>query len=82
MIVCVVPRSTWIHCGSLNALDHRVLVLPSVAFVAGVPAFSVEEAVVGRPWARSVPPPVEAVGVVETSLVSGETPTALFAATA
>ena len=26
-----VPRSTWIHCGSLNALDQRVPALPSTA---------------------------------------------------
>src|SRR5688572_16957723 len=44
------PRSTWIHWGSLNALDQRVPVLPSTALAAGVPAFSVEEALTGRPW--------------------------------
>ena len=42
VIVCVEPRSTWIHCGSLKALDQRVPVLPSVAPLAGVPAFSVD----------------------------------------
>ncbi|BCB79443.1 hypothetical protein Pflav_058530 [Phytohabitans flavus] len=29
------PRSTWIHCGSLNALDQRVPVLPSNAAETG-----------------------------------------------
>jgi len=38
------------HCGSLNALDQRVVVLPSVALDAGEAAFSVDEAVVGLPW--------------------------------
>src|SRR6202020_700644 len=40
------PRSTSSHCGSENALDQRVPVLPSVAAAAGVPAFSVDDAVV------------------------------------
>src|SRR6266852_2463206 len=39
------PRSTSSHCGSENALDQRVPVLPSTAAEAGKPAFSVEEAV-------------------------------------
>src|SRR6202000_1860180 len=46
----VAPRSTWIHCGSANALDQRVPVLPSVALLAGKVAFSREDAVVGLPW--------------------------------
>jgi hypothetical protein len=29
------PRSTWSHCGSLKALDQRVVVLPSTAADAG-----------------------------------------------
>ncbi|MFD0592080.1 hypothetical protein ACFQZ4_05540 [Catellatospora coxensis] len=37
-------RSTWIHCGSLNPLDQRVPVLPSNAALAGVPAFSADDA--------------------------------------
>jgi hypothetical protein len=41
------PRSTSSHCGSENALDHRVPVFPSVAFDAGNDAFSREDAVVG-----------------------------------
>src|SRR3954447_17160941 len=53
-MVAVAPRSTWIHCGSVNALDQRVAVLPSTALVAGVPAFSVDEAVAGLPCDSSV----------------------------
>ena len=49
LTVAVAPRSTWIHCGSLNADDHRVPVLPSTAAEAGEPAFSVEDAVAGFP---------------------------------
>jgi hypothetical protein len=51
------PRSTWIHCGSLKPLDHRVPVLPSVAFAGPRLAFSTEDAVVGFPWAMFDPPP-------------------------
>jgi hypothetical protein len=43
-MVCVEPRSTWSHWGSLYALDQRVAVLPSNAAEAGVPVFSVDEA--------------------------------------
>src|SRR5450759_821473 len=39
------PRSTSSHCGSLAALDQRVVVLPSNAADAGVPAFSMDDAV-------------------------------------
>jgi len=43
-IVADWPRSTWIHCGSLKALDQRVpVVLPSNAAAAGVPAFSSDD---------------------------------------
>src|SRR5262249_25500619 len=55
------PRSTCNHCGSLNALDHRVPVFPSTAFDAGKDAFSVDDAVAGRPCAAFAvpqPPPV------------------------
>src|SRR5438552_3646102 len=52
----VLPRSICSHCGSLNALDQRVPVLASTALPAGVPAFSCEDAVAGRPWARFVVP--------------------------
>jgi hypothetical protein len=48
---CAEPRSTCTHCGSEAAELQRVPSLPSVAAVAGVPAFSVDEAVVGWPWA-------------------------------
>src|SRR4029453_6800383 len=41
--VAVAPRSTWIHCGSENADDQRVVALPSTAAEAGVPAFSVDD---------------------------------------
>jgi hypothetical protein len=47
--VAVAPRSTRIHCGSENALDQRVPLLPSNALAAGVPPFSVDEAEAGRP---------------------------------
>src|SRR4051794_33135922 len=49
LIVAVAPRSTCSHCGSANALDQRVPVLPSTAALAGVPAFSVLDAVAVRP---------------------------------
>jgi hypothetical protein len=56
-MVWVAPRSTWSHCGSENADDHRVPVLPSVAAEAGkAPVFSDDEAVAGRPWESSVSP--------------------------
>ena len=64
LMLAVDPRSTWSHCGSLNALDQRVPVLPSVALDAGKLAFSVDDAVVGLPWDSSVaaacagPPPM------------------------
>src|SRR5947209_7633724 len=67
------PRSTSSHCGSENADDHRVPVFPSVAAAAGVPAFSVDDAVVAMFSAAFVvpqepPPPLEPmvqVNVVE-----------------
>jgi hypothetical protein len=53
----LVPRSTSSHCGSLNALDQRVAVLPSVAAEAGnCWPFSSDEAVVGWFSAMSVVP--------------------------
>src|SRR4051794_6108096 len=48
-MLAVAPRSTWIHCGSLKALDQRVPAVPSVASVAALGAFSAGEAVVGLP---------------------------------
>src|SRR4029453_502551 len=48
--VAVWPRSTCSHCGSAAALDQRVAVrLPSTAAEAGVPPFSVEDAVAVLP---------------------------------
>src|ERR1700679_2615538 len=54
------PRSTSSHCGSENADDHRVPVLPSVASLAGKLAFSVEDDVVGWFSATLVVPQVAA----------------------
>src|SRR6185437_16094288 len=50
----VEPRSTWSHCGSENALDQRVPVLPSTAAEAGKDAFSSDDAVAGWPCDSSV----------------------------
>src|SRR5712664_2315975 len=64
-MVWLAPRSTCSHCGSENALDQRVPVFPSTAAEAGVPAFSVDDAVAG--WlsaalvATHVPPPEPSV---------------------
>src|SRR5919201_4815562 len=64
-MLCVDPRSTSSHCGSENADDHRVPVLPSVAFAAGELAFSVDDAVAA--WFSAalavpqVPPPADPV---------------------
>src|SRR3954468_10974838 len=52
-MVAVPPRSTRSHCGSLQALPHRVVALPSTAAAAGAPPFSVEEASAGRPCESS-----------------------------
>src|SRR5947208_105447 len=54
LMVAVLPRSTWSHCGSAAALDQRVPVLPSTAAEAGVPPFSVDDAVAVLPWESSV----------------------------
>src|SRR5579859_5846478 len=64
--LCAEPRSTSSHCGSENALDHLVPVLPSTAADAGVPAFSVEEAVAVLFSATLVVPQVaaDALGAV------------------
>src|SRR5215472_5235415 len=42
---CTDPRSTSSHCGSLNALDHRVPVFPSTAADAGKLALCTDDAV-------------------------------------
>src|SRR5262245_50718692 len=69
-MVAVAPRSTCSHWGSENALDHRVPGLPSRAALAGVPAFSVEEAEAVFPWESRV------------SAAAGDTATASAATTA
>jgi hypothetical protein len=45
-------------CGSENALDQRVPVFSSTAALAGVPAFSVDDATTGLRAARFVVPPL------------------------
>src|SRR5258706_427409 len=76
---CGLPRSTSIHCGSLNALDHRVPVLPSTAAAAAVPAFSADEAVAGLFWDSSV---VAALaGALEATTVPATSASATAAAT-
>jgi len=64
--VAVPPRSTCSHCGSLNADDQRVVVLPSKAALAGVPAFSVDEALAGWFSAALVVPQLVAANVPKT----------------
>ena len=54
MIEALAPRSTCSHCGSENALDQRVPVLPSTAFEAGNEAFSTDDAVAGWPCDSNV----------------------------
>src|SRR5215469_780629 len=56
----VEPRSTSSHCGSENALDQRVPVLPTVALAAGKKEFSSDDAVVGWFSARLAVPQVAA----------------------
>src|SRR5215471_5030688 len=58
----VEPRSASSHCGSENALDQRVPVLPSVALAAGNEEFSSDDAVVGWCRARFVVPQLAASG--------------------
>src|ERR1700750_2623929 len=65
------PRWTPSHWGSEKAEDQRVPVLPSTAAEAGVPAFSVEEAVAGLfsatlvvPQVAGPPPPPPPAGSV------------------
>src|SRR5579862_241334 len=59
-MACDDPRSTSSHCGSENALDHRVPVLPSTALDAGKLAFSSDDAVAVLPWAMLAVPQVAA----------------------
>src|SRR3712207_3422983 len=49
LMVAVAPRSTRSHCGSAQALPHRVSARPSTAAAAGAPPFSCDEASAGRP---------------------------------
>src|SRR3954462_15535323 len=53
-IVARAPRSSVIVCGSENALAQRVVKSPSMALLAGSPAFSSEIAVATAPRARLV----------------------------
>src|ERR1700750_453222 len=57
------PRSTSSHWGAEKAEDQRVPVLPSTAAEAGVPAFSVEEAVAVLFSAALVVPQVAAAAL-------------------
>src|ERR1700743_717949 len=71
------PRSTSSHCGSENAEDHLVPVLPSTAADAGKVAFSVDEAVAVLFSATLVVPQVaaDALGAVApTPAPSKDTP--------
>ena len=73
------PRSTSSHCGSENADDHRVPVLPSVAAAAVKVPFSRDDAVVGWFSATLVVPQVaaDALGaVVPTPATRTETTSA------
>src|SRR5438132_8549833 len=49
------PRSTCTHCGSANALDHRVVASPSTTLDAGKAALSTDDAVAVLPRATLVP---------------------------
>src|SRR5258706_8058705 len=62
-MLCVEPRSIWIHCGSLKALDQRVPALPSTARLGVVPAFSLEDEVAVLLSAIFVVPQPAATGV-------------------
>ena len=86
-MVAVDPRSTWSHCGSLAALDHRVPVLPSTAALAGVPAFSTDDAVAGLPCdsrvaaARAVPTATTEPGQQDQDERAGQDQPARFSGT-
>jgi hypothetical protein len=54
VIDAVAPRSTCSHCGSENADDQRVPVLPSTAAEAGYAPLSTDDAMAGLPWDSSV----------------------------
>src|SRR5215475_5730964 len=54
LIEALAPRSTWSHCGSLQAEDHRVVSEPSIAADAEVLALSTDDAVASAPSATFV----------------------------
>src|SRR5579859_7422586 len=62
-MLCVAPKSTCSHCGSLKALDQRVVRLPSTARFAVVPPFSTDEAVAVLLSATFVVPQAAAAGL-------------------
>ena len=64
------PRSTCNHCGSLAALDHRVPVLPSTAFAATVPPFSVDDAVAVLPCDNNEPAACATLGTANTPTIA------------
>src|SRR5918992_1831873 len=70
LMVAVAPRSTWIHCGSLKALDQRVPVLPSTAADAAVPALSADDAVAGRPCDSRVAASASGEGTATTTVAA------------
>src|SRR5688572_18583414 len=64
-MLCVEPRSSWIHCGSPKALAQRVVVaLPSTARLGVVLAFSLDEEVAGLLSAMLVVPQPPVTGVL------------------
>src|SRR5579859_4459243 len=67
----VEPKSTCSHCGSLHALDQRVLRLPSTARLAVVPAFSIDEAVAVLLSATFVVPQLADGVLVATGVLVG-----------
>src|SRR6185312_6460494 len=75
-MVAVAPRSTWIHCGSAAALDQRVPSLPSTAAEAGVPAFSVDEALAALPCDSSETSACAGDAAVNSAASSASTATA------
>src|SRR6266568_5001327 len=77
LMAWVAPRSTCSHCGSLKALDQRVVRFPSTALDAGYPAPSSDDAVAGFPWdSSSAPDPLAGVAVASFEL--GDAPAELL----
>src|SRR5690348_9235371 len=69
-MLCVEPRSIWIHCGSAARLDQRVPALPSTARLGVVPAFSFDEEVAVLLSAMLVvPQPAAVVAVGPTGVL-------------